>query len=83
MSKELPLFSQEIENRIFTIRGLQVMIDRDLAELYQTETKYINRAGKRNPDRFPSNFMFQLDKSEWAFLQNQIEIEHDPKRHTK
>ena len=53
-----------IENRIFTIRGVKVMIDRDLAELYEVETKRINEAVKRNIKRFPKNFMFQLTDDE-------------------
>jgi phage regulator Rha-like protein len=53
-----------IEERIFTIRGLQVMLDSDLAELYGVETKMINRAVKRNPDRFPEDFYFCLTNEE-------------------
>ncbi len=53
-----------IESKIFTVRGLQVMIDRDLAELYGIETKVFNQAVKRNNDRFPSNFRFQLSDEE-------------------
>ena len=53
-----------IENRIFNIRGMQVMIDRDLAELYGVETKRINEQVKRNAERFPSNFHFQLNENE-------------------
>ncbi|MDI6803485.1 MAG: ORF6N domain-containing protein [Bacteroidota bacterium] len=53
-----------IEQRIFIIRGLKVMIDRDLADLYAVETKYLNRQVKRNKDRFPSEFMFKLTKKE-------------------
>jgi len=63
-SKDLLLSSQEIENRIFTIRGLQVMIDRDLAELYGVETKVLNQAVKRNAIRFPKEFRFQIDNLE-------------------
>jgi phage regulator Rha-like protein len=55
---------QEIENRIFTIRGIQVMLDSHLAEMYQIETKYLNRAVKRNTERFPESFMFQLNEEE-------------------
>ncbi len=54
----------EIERRIFLIRGHKVMIDRDLAELYQVPTKALNQAVKRNRDRFPDGFMFQLDHRE-------------------
>ncbi len=56
--------NQQIQSRIFTIRGMQVMMDRDLAELYGVETKYLNRAVKRNIDRFPERFRFQLRQSE-------------------
>jgi len=55
---------QTIEQRIFLIRGLKVMIDRDLAELYGVETKYLNRQVRRNPGRFPGEFCFRLTKSE-------------------
>lgn len=64
MSEELHLSSDEIENRIFTIRGHQVMIDRDLAELYGVETKVLNQAVKRNFMRFPKEFRFQIDNVE-------------------
>ena len=56
--------AEVIEQRIFLIRGQKVMIDRDLAELYNVETKYLNRQVKRNKDRFPDQFMFQLTKEE-------------------
>ena len=53
-----------IERRIFVIRGEKVMIDRDLAELYEVETKNLNRQVKRNIERFPTGFMFQLTQQE-------------------
>ena len=53
-----------VEHRIFLIRKQRVMIDRDLAELYGVETKYLNRQVKRNIDRFPAEFMFQLTNDE-------------------
>jgi phage regulator Rha-like protein len=53
-----------IEQKIFIIRGYKVMIDRDLAELYGVETKYLNRQVKRNKERFPSEFMFRLTRKE-------------------
>ncbi|WP_257670819.1 ORF6N domain-containing protein [Parapedobacter tibetensis] len=59
---------EAIQSKIFTIRGVQVMIDRDLAELYGVETKALNRAVKRNAERFPQEFMFQLTDSEWSNL---------------
>ena len=61
-----------IENKIFTIRGQKVMIDRDLAELYGVELKRLNEAVKRNARRFPANFMFQLTQEEWEILRSQI-----------
>lgn len=58
------LVSMPIENRILTIRGHQVMVDRDLAELYQVDTKALNQAVKRNIERFPESFRFQLSNNE-------------------
>lgn len=55
---------KEINDKIYKVRGIQVMIDRDLAELYGVETKQLNRAVKRNIERFPEDFMFQLTKEE-------------------
>ncbi|MEG2120830.1 MAG: ORF6N domain-containing protein [Rikenellaceae bacterium] len=55
---------QIIQSKIYEIRGKKVMLDRDLADLYQVETKAINRAVKRNIERFPDRFMFQLTKEE-------------------
>lgn len=64
---------QAIQNRIYEIRGERVMLDRDLATLYETETKALNLAVKRNMKRFPKDFMFQLTKQEWESLRFQIE----------
>lgn len=61
-----------IKHRIYEVRGLRVMLDRDLAELYGVETKVLNQAVKRNIERFPEDFMFKLNKSEWVFLRSQI-----------
>ena len=63
---------QIIESKIFTIRGQQVMLDRDLAELYQVNTKRLNEQVKRNIDRFPKKFMFQLTKEEFEILKSQF-----------
>jgi len=71
MSNSIELYSNEIENRIFTIRGLQVMIDSDLALMYGVETKRLNEQVKRNQDRFPDDFMFQITESEWEILRSQ------------
>ncbi len=54
----------QIQNLIYTIRGKQVMTDRDLAELYQVQTKRLNEQVKRNVNRFPEEFCFQLDDKE-------------------
>jgi len=64
---------RSIQNRIYEIRGERVMLDRDLAALYQTETKALNLAVKRNSKRFPIDFMFQLTKEEFEALRFQIE----------
>lgn len=64
---------QTIQNRIYEIRGERVMLDRDLAALYETETKALNLAVKRNIKRFPKDFMFQLTKEEFDGLRFQIE----------
>jgi hypothetical protein len=61
-----------IERRIYLIRGHKVMLDHDLAELYEVETFNLNKAVKRNLDRFPADFMFQLTKEEAASLRFQI-----------
>ena len=61
-----------IEAKIYIIRGKKVMIDSDLAALYEVETKTLNRAVKRNIDRFPDDFMFKLTKEEFENLRCQI-----------
>ena len=71
MSK-LIIKQTEIQNKILSIRGIQVMLDRDLAKLYQVETKVLNQAVKRNIERFPNDFMFQLTKEEFEILKSQI-----------
>jgi hypothetical protein len=62
----------QIESKIYIIRGNKVMIDEDLAVLYGVETKVLNQAAKRNPERFPEDFAFQLDRKEWGNLKSQI-----------
>ncbi len=64
---------QTIQNRIYEIRGERVMLDFDLAQLYEVETKVLNQAVKRNIKRFPEDFMFQLTKEEFEALRFQIE----------
>ena len=58
----------KIEERIFTIRGKHVMLDRDLAQLYGVETKVLNQAVRWNIERFPGSFMFKLNKEEFEEL---------------
>ena len=58
------IVQSEISSRILTLRAKQVILDRDLAELYQVETKVLNQAVKRNIKRFPNDFMFQLNEIE-------------------
>jgi len=64
---------KSIQNRIYEIRGERVMLDRDLAVLYETETKALNLAVKRNIKRFPIDFMFRLTSEEFESLRLQIE----------
>lgn len=63
---------RSIQNRIYEIRGERVMLDKDLADLYETETKALNLAVKRNIKRFPADFMFQLTKEEFDSLRFQF-----------
>ncbi len=63
---------QVIQNKIYELRGQKVMLDFDLAELYEVETKVLNQAVKRNIDRFPEDFMFRLTRREWNNLRSQI-----------
>ena len=61
-----------IQSKIYEIRGQQVMIDKDLAGLYQVEVKRLNESVKRNLKRFPEDFMFQLTAEEWQNLKSQF-----------
>lgn len=76
MTNELTI---TIENKIYIIRGQQVMIDRDIAQLYGVETRVLNQAVKRNEDRFPEEFCFQLDDSEFENWISQIVISNSEK----
>ena len=64
--------TKDIKNLIYVVRGQQVMLDSDLAMLYQVETKVFNQAVSRNIERFPDNFRFQLTKEEFDSLRSQI-----------
>lgn len=65
---------QNLQNKIYTIRDKQVMLDRDLAELYGVETRVLKQAVKRNIERFPKDFMFELTNDEIDFLVSQSVI---------
>lgn len=68
----------QVNSLIYTVRGIQVMLDSDLADLFEVETKVFNQAVKRNSNRFPDNFRFQLTKDEYTVLRSQnvtLEIE--------
>jgi hypothetical protein len=65
---------KNIQSKIYEIRNQKVMLDFDLAQLYEVETRVLNQAVKRNIDRFPDDFMFQLTKQEFDFLISQIVI---------
>ena len=64
---------EKIQTKIYETRGQKVLLDFDLAEMYEVETKNLNLAVKRNLKRFPSDFMFQLSQPEWKSLRLQFE----------
>lgn len=61
-----------IQNKIYEVNGVKMMLDFDLAELYEVETRVLNQAIKRNIDSFPEDFMFRLTKEEWEGVSSQI-----------
>lgn len=71
-TKALVLSDEVIMNKIYIIRGQKVMIDRDLAQLYGVETKQLKRQVRRNIDRFPEDFMFEMTKNEFEEWRSQI-----------
>lgn len=72
MSGEITIPDEIITNKIYLIRSHKVMIDKDLAELYQVETKQLKRQVRRNIERFPEDFMFELTKQEFDNLRSQF-----------
>ena len=73
MENEIIILNEnDLKNKIYTIRGVQVMLDSDLAEIYGVETKRLNEQVKRNIERFPEEFMFQLFAEEFEVLRSQI-----------
>ena len=71
---------QLIQSKIYEIRGQKVMLDFDLAEMYEVETRVLNQAVKRNIERFPEDFMFQLAKDEWQNMSSQFVMTSRNKR---
>lgn len=63
---------QIIQDKIYEIRGLRVMLDFDLAEMYETETKRLKESVRRNLNRFPPDFMFEINQEEWQILRTQF-----------
>ena len=63
---------KEIQNKIYEIRSLKVMLDFDLAEMYQVETRVLKQAVRRNIERFPKDFIFELTKKEFENLRSQF-----------
>lgn len=68
----VPIDASHIRELVYTVRGVQVMLDADLARLYQVETKNLNKAANRNTERFPEDFRFQLTKEEYESLRFQF-----------
>jgi hypothetical protein len=71
---------KKVENIIYEVRGYKVMLDFNLAELYEVETKVLNQAVKRNIDRFPEDFMFRLSVDEWNSMRSQFVTASQSKR---
>ena len=68
-----------LKNKIYTIRGMQVILDRDLAELYEVETRRLNEQVKRNKERFPKDFCFLLNNSEYTKWRSQFAMSNNLK----
>lgn len=79
MSNELEITQKQIVNRIITVRSKQVMIDRDLAEMYRVETRVLNQAVKRNVERFPETFRFQMTTIEFENWKSQTVMSNSDK----
>ncbi len=72
MGKEIGIPEEIISSKIYLLRDQKVMLDRDLADLYQVETKQLKRQVRRNTERFPEDFMFELDNEEFDILRSQF-----------
>jgi hypothetical protein len=75
----MPMQLSVIQNKIYEVRGQKVMFDRDLATMYEVETRVLNQAVRRNIERFPSDFMFQLSEKEFENWKSQIVISNSEK----
>jgi len=80
MTEDLQIQPADIQNKIYIIRGQRIMIDSDLAEIYGVETRVLNQSVKRNIERFPEDFMFQLTESEWQNMSSQFVMTSKSKR---
>lgn len=69
---------EQVQNKIIEIRNQQVIIDSDVAELYEMETKRINEAVKNNPEKFPDNYIIKLTPSEWKEVKSKISTSPTP-----
>ena len=69
-----------INQKIYTVRSVKIMLDRDLAELYEVETRVLNQSVKRNKELFPSDFMFQLTNEEYENMSSQFVMTSKTKR---
>ena len=76
--QDLIINENSIKDKIYTIRNMQVMLDRDLAELYCVETKRINEAVKNNQDKFMDDFYFELNDFEFEYLRSKISTTNHP-----
>jgi ORF6N domain. len=63
---------EKVENKIIEIRGHKVLLDSDVAELYEVETKRVNEAVKNNPEKFPDGYLFNLTEDEWGLLKSKF-----------
>ena len=82
----MPLDIQEVESKIIEVRGSQVLLDKDVASLYDVQTREINQAVRNNPEKFPEGYVFELNEEESALLRSKIlTLEHNTGkgRHTK
>lgn len=79
-NNDIVIYENDIENLIFQVRGQQVMLDCDLAKFYNVETKRLNESVKRNINRFPLNFCFQLTEDEYVNLRSQISTSNNNTR---